>query len=786
MKNQGQRSFQIFSDSITHRALLALAFLLTALLPQNSPADDAPADPGWPRVFKQGDQELAIYQPQIDYWHGYTNIHYRAAIAVKGVNKDEKFGVVEVDAVTAVDQVARTVALVPVTRDLRFANTTDAEATALRSAVDALRPMGKAISISLDRVVAALTASENSGEQSVQRAVKVNLDPPKIFYSSQPAILVIFLGEPVFKPVATNRTDLEFALNSNWDCFRDTASQQYFLLNQNSWLTASDVKGPWTPAGELPASLLAVPDDDNWLDVRQHLSAPPAANAPTVFVSTMPAELILTDGKPQFVAIPQTQLQRVTNSDSLLFRDSADKNFYFLVAGRWFRAASLNGPWSAASRDLPADFARIPDDDPAAFVLASVPGTQDARDAVLLASVPETTTVYVTNETVQVIYDGQPKFAPIENSPVRYAVNSPYSVLLCDNKVYCCDQGVWFVSDSSVGPWTFCTNVPDAIYNIPASCPVHNVTYAGVAGYTADSVEYYQTAGYCGEYVADDGVLVFGSGEVTSDAAVGGWNYYCYPAPIYYSYGCGAIYSYGYGGYYSAVRAYYGPYGGAGYATAYNPVTGVYSRGAYAYGSYASGAVREAYNPYTGTRAIGAAVETPNGFAARGAVFNPATGQAAWGGARSTGSGAVGGVRTSSGAGAVAWNTANSGGAMVRTGSGDVYAGRDGTVYRRDANGGWSRYTGSGWQNVPRTQPVAQPYNAPRQAQGNYNQLRYNPNNPMANTYGQNLAHENLQAQAQARARGNQQAYRAQSWNGRPAGRAVNAGGYRAGGGRRR
>ena len=38
-----------------------------------------------------------------------------------------------------------------------------------------------------------------------------------------------------------------------------------------------------------------------------------------------------------------------------------------------------------------ADFAKIPDDDPAAFVKASVPGTTEAKDAVLLASIPTKT-----------------------------------------------------------------------------------------------------------------------------------------------------------------------------------------------------------------------------------------------------------------------------------------------------------------------------------------------------------------------------------------------------------
>ena len=73
-----------------------LAVALTAASPPLRAQTDA-ADPGWPRVFKEDKQQLTVYQPQVDYWNGYTNLHFRCAIAVKGVSKQEKFGVAEVD-----------------------------------------------------------------------------------------------------------------------------------------------------------------------------------------------------------------------------------------------------------------------------------------------------------------------------------------------------------------------------------------------------------------------------------------------------------------------------------------------------------------------------------------------------------------------------------------------------------------------------------------------------------------------------------------------------------------
>jgi len=719
-----------------------------------------PADPGWPQVFKKDGKQLTIYQPQVDYWRGYTNLHFRCAIAIKGVLKQEKYGVAEVNAVTLVDHGARIVVSLPEKRDLRFANVTEAELASLRQAAEHIRPSNQVTTVSLDRVIACL----NPDAHPVQRAVELNLNPPTIFNSSTPAILVIFMGEPRFKPVESDRTDLLFALNTNWDVLFDTASRQYYLLNGEGWLTAPDVlKGPWTPATALPPSLYALPADENWAEARKRLPGEPAKLAPKVFVTTEPAELIITTGSPTYLPIQGTRLQRVINTPSTLFLNTGDGKLYLLVAGRWFRGGSLSGPWTAASTDLPPDFAQIQDDDRSTFVKASVPGTREAKDAVLLASIPAKTTVNITNVTLNVTYGGQPQFAPISDTTVQCAVNSPNQVFLVDGSYYCCSQGIWYCATGPSGPWSFSTSVPPAIYTIPLSNPNYNVTYVVVQSSTPTTVTYSETAGYSGEYVATTGVLMFGAGmAVGAAAADNSENYYYYypPYSCYYSYGCGAIYHYGYGGYYGASYAAYGPYGGAGHAAGYNPYTGTYTRSSYAYGPYGSATRSAAYNPYTGMYAAGGQVNTAYGAAGRVAAYNPTTGNAAVGGYRSTDYGSAGAVKTSQGTGAAAWSTQNSQGAVAKTRSGDVYASNDGTVYRKDSNGNWSQNSGSGWQSVSKPQPpvtaAGDSLAASRQSQASsYQQQR---SAYATSAWSQNL--QSMESQAQARQWGNRQSQR--------------------------
>ncbi len=755
-------------QSRPYRLIWAAFLILGSSAAMASAASPLSGDPGWPRVFKKSGKELTVYQPQVDYWKDYSDIHYRAAIAVKtGSSKQEKYGIVEADAKTVVDHDARVVALAAWKRDLRFPNLSDSEAASLRKVVDELSPLGQATILSLDRVLACL----NPEEQQVQKPVEVNIQPPKIFYSRKPALLVMFMGAPELQPVDPNRPELMFAINTNWDVFYDTIQSRYYLLNGASWLTATDpFKGPWTGTKKLPAAFSSLPPDDNWADVRKNVPGKSAKNVPVVFVTTEPSELILTKGEPSYSPIPGTRLMRVANSESVLFLHSGEGQYYLLAAGRWFRTKTLDGPWSAASTDLPADFAKIPDDNASAFVKASVPGTRDAKDAVMLASVPTTTTITLAPVTTQVVYSGAPQYVVIQGTTVQYAVNSPNTVFLVDGRYYWCEQGAWLYATTANGPWTFCTSVPPAIYTIPPTHPTYNVTYVVVQSSTPTTVVYSQTSGYSGQYVAATGVLMFGMGVLVGAAIADDdhYHYYHYPPPCHYSYGCGAVYHHGHGGYVVSAHASYGPYGGAGRSAAYNPYTGTYSRGAYAYGPAGSASVRQAYNPYTGGYAQSGRVNTAHGSAGR--FYAEQGGTSAWGGYRSGPQGTVGGVRTSEGSGAVAWDTRYSQGAVAKDKSGNVYAGKDGTVYKKDASGGWSSNSGSGWDSVdkpqagtPRsttssTSSRAQPSTTRTQPSASAQTRQPSSSSGVSSTSREST--QSLNSQAQARQRGNQQTQR--------------------------
>src|SRR5262249_36312032 len=126
---------------------------------------------------------------------------------------------------------------------------------------------GKEPVVSLDLIRGAIGKSRRE-----MRSVEVKNDPPPIFVSKKPAILVLFDGAPIWSPV--QGTSLKFAVNTNWDVFQDGGGT-FYLRNGTSWIKTKAPKGAWAPAGGLPADFSKLPDDPYWTEVRANL---PGAN----------------------------------------------------------------------------------------------------------------------------------------------------------------------------------------------------------------------------------------------------------------------------------------------------------------------------------------------------------------------------------------------------------------------------------------------------------------------------------------------------------------------------
>ena len=664
------------------------------------------AAPGWPRVYADQAGQLVIYEPQISEWRDQKNLTLHAAVAYTPAGATKPLlGTIIADADTrvAVDQRLVSFSTFTITQS-HFATASKEQTAAIVAAVKSNLSDHERV-VELDRVLAFV----DSSTIRPRNINGVKADPPIVHYSTRPAVLVNLDGEPIWSPIENN--DLRYAVNTNWDLFEHGPTKTFYLRHDKVWLQSTALTGPWTGAATLPPSFGKLPADQNWTDVKAALplKTVPASTLPTVFTSTAPAELILLRGIPEYSPVAGTKLLWVRNTEADVFRLGQTGAVYYLVAGRWFSAPGFTGPWTFASLNLPDDFKRIPLEHERSRVLASVPGTVQAAEAVLLAQVPQTARVNKKElKAPAVDYQGEPKFEPIPTTTVARATNTDKDIIKVGDLYYMCFQGVWFVSKQPTGPWEVTGSVPQQIYEIPISSPSHSVTYVTVEDDDDDDewVVFAAAAAYTGVMVAW-GCAVWGSGWYYPPyVGYGGF----YPAyfPHYPTYGYGASYNPWTGAYTRGAVAY-GPYGGAGVGARYNPRTGTYSRGAAAYGPYGARGAAQAYNPRTG--AYGATRQGSNVYGSWGSTAVQRGDD--WATTRRTTSNITGNTtrvtRGDEGGTAVSRRGGPGGGGFVaESGSGNVYAGRDGNVYRKSGDGSWQQYDNGNWSGVPSATPRTQ------------------------------------------------------------------------------
>jgi hypothetical protein len=716
--------------------LLLCAGLSLPALPQEAPAPvpqalAAPAAAAsWPHTIVRDGATVTIYQPQATSWPDRRRITARAALAITRPGQTQPLmGTIELALATRVDEAAGVVNLSePQLISSHFPALDTQQAATLEAKVREALAQMQIRQVPLTSVLLSL-------KQLPGAAVRVSNEPPVIFYADHPASLVVFDGEPVLVPAG--KTGLKYAVNTNWGVF--TEASTWYLLNNGFWYSAAQVGGPYTPVSQLPQSFLALKKDPGFAASAPYIPArpliPKGAGA-QVFVSQRPAEIIVTQGAPALRTVAGTGLQRIVNTATVLFFHPAQNRYYVLLSGRWFSAPALTGPWQFATDRLPPDFSLIPANGPDAAVLASVPGTIAAQEAVLKAQVPATASLKRSAAKLTVVYSGPPRFAPVEGTTMLYAVNTNSYVLQIKSAFYACESGAWFVAPSALGPWALADAVPTAVYTIPAASPVYPVTYVRIYAVTPTVVTFGFTAGYTLGYVSS-GVLVYGTGYYYPPVIIAG------PVPIYYPYPytyAGAVWYNPTTGAWARGGAVYGPYGGAAKGGSYyNPTNGAWAHGAAVYGPYGGAGAWSAYNPSTGSYAHGSASWGSGSGTANASYYNARTGVSGstnqnvnpygrWGSSTFSGpnqtvntqsganaNGRAGGFNSSTGAKGAGYQNAVTGGSggAVKTQGGDVYAGHDGNVYKH-TDSGWEKYDkGGGWN------PVQPPANHPSAPAGN-------------------------------------------------------------------
>jgi len=288
---------------------------------QKIAVSDAGDELAWPREFEDNGSKVDIYQPQIEKWDG-TDFETRSAVAITPPASNEPvYGVIWMKARAEVDKAERVVTL----DDINVTKAEFPSAPKLQGEYLALiRKHVPTVSktVALDHVEASYAISE---AVKTARTVPVKNDPPHIIYSTSPALLVLVDGPPVLRPMSG--LAVERVINSRALIVK--TGDVFYLNASGHWYQAAEVAGPWTLSPKPPTLLDAAKQAavaGQMVDL-----IPAGTNAvtttPAIYVSTVPAELIQTEGKPNLLPIEGTALMQIQNSDDALLFVERDPGF---------------------------------------------------------------------------------------------------------------------------------------------------------------------------------------------------------------------------------------------------------------------------------------------------------------------------------------------------------------------------------------------------------------------------------------------------------------------------
>ena len=156
---------------------------------------------------------------------------------------------------------------------------------------------------SIDDLQNAVVAS-NRETQSEKR---LKSDPPQFIFSNDPAVLLLYDGKPLLRPL--EKTSLQRAVNTPLFVACETEAGRCFIYGARFWYEAPDPIGPWksveAPSPAVKAFFDANPPPPPGSDATTEeqreaarVAAEQVKTPPRIVVATVPTELIVFEGPP--------------------------------------------------------------------------------------------------------------------------------------------------------------------------------------------------------------------------------------------------------------------------------------------------------------------------------------------------------------------------------------------------------------------------------------------------------------------------------------------------------
>ena len=297
----------------TLRSILIL--LLAAQASIVLAVDPVAKEPEWPRKMETVSAVIKIYQPQINSLEG-DMLDARAALSVKKQGEGMVFGAMWFTSRLVTDFDARLVDLEDVEiQSVKFPDKDQEQESALISLLESEIP-GMDLTFSLDRLLTSLEMVEKSQELSEQ----LNHGAPKILFEDEAAVLVLIDGEPILEEI--ENTKLQYIVNTPYFILYNEADMFFYLKGGDWWYRASRVEDTWREVDNPPGTVREIADQlEGTYDTDVDSIARTMTYPPKIVFSKEAAELILTDGEPDFASLEGTNLLYVRNTENEILMD---------------------------------------------------------------------------------------------------------------------------------------------------------------------------------------------------------------------------------------------------------------------------------------------------------------------------------------------------------------------------------------------------------------------------------------------------------------------------------
>ena len=227
--------------------IIAAAVILNVLL---VPSPVSALD--WPFRIEAGDTIIVIYMPQMETFEG-DMVTARAAVSISVPDEETPvFGAVWFESYALTDRESRTVVLSDVNiRGARFPSLKKADTDGYRELVDREIEEWEFL-LTLDEMKAAL---EYVDKQQITAEGMKN-EPPKIYFSSTPAVLITIDGEP--KEQDLEDSNLKYVVNTAFFIVYDKKSKSYYMRGGPWWYSSKKVDSGYAPVDKVPDEIASL------------------------------------------------------------------------------------------------------------------------------------------------------------------------------------------------------------------------------------------------------------------------------------------------------------------------------------------------------------------------------------------------------------------------------------------------------------------------------------------------------------------------------------------------